>query len=104
MRNFVQPGDNLTVPAPEAVVSGGVVIVGDLKGVAAHDADANADVTIATRGVFELPNGDTFTPGAKVYWDAANNLAKTTATGNTLIGVATESTSGPGGNVAVKIG
>lgn len=103
MRNFVQPGDNLTVPAPEAVVSGGVVIVGDLKGVAAHDADANADVTIATRGVFNVAkDASFFNVGDAVYWDGA--AATSTATDNDKIGAATAYADSGAAVVAVKIG
>ena len=104
MRNFVQPGENLTIPAPEAVASGDVVIVGEIVGVAVHAAEAGDDVSITTEGVIALPSGDAFTLGAKVYWDAANALCKTTASGNTEIGVAVGATTGASGTVNVKIG
>lgn len=52
--NFVQPGENLTVTAPEAVVSGDGVIVGDLFGIASFDAETAEDVVLVTEGVFTL--------------------------------------------------
>ena len=40
MKNFIQPGDSLTVSAPYAVTSGQGVLVGALFGIAAYDAAA----------------------------------------------------------------
>lgn len=91
MKNFIQPGDNLTIPAPYAVLAGGVVIVAAIIGIAAGSAASGAPVDVATSGVFELPKvgADAFTLGAAVYWDAAAKLATTTSTGgNVKIGVA----------------
>lgn len=90
MKNFVQRGDSLTIPAPADVSSGGVVIAGDIKGIAAGNAASGAPVDVATTGVFELPKvgADAFTLGAKVYWDATAKLCTTTSSGNTLLGVA----------------
>ena len=38
MKNFIQPGDSLTVSAPYAVTSGQGVLIGALFGIAAYDA------------------------------------------------------------------
>lgn len=93
MRNFIQPGDNLTFPAPADVLSGDLVVIGAMIGVAAHGADNGENVTITTRGVFELPKklGDAFTVGATAYWDAVAKHVTTTETSNTPIGYAVES-------------
>lgn len=90
MKNFVQPGKTITIPAPAAVASGGVVIAGDIKGIAAGAADSGAPVDVETAGVFELPKValDAFTLGASVYWDATAELCTTTSEGNTMLGVA----------------
>jgi len=85
MRNFVQPGETLTVAAPVGgVTSGQGVLIGDLFGVAAYTADATDDVEIQTTGVFDLTKqagaGVTFAVGAVVYWDATNSRATATAT------------------------
>ena len=70
-RNFVQPGDVITLTAPVAVKSGGVVHVGALIGVAAYDAPEGAEVETALTGVFELPKGKAaLEQGALAYWDA----------------------------------
>ncbi len=55
MRNYVQPGDGVTIPAPGPIKSGDVVTIGALIGVAATDAGAGDDVSLALRGVFDLP-------------------------------------------------
>ena len=57
MRNYVQPGDGITVPAPVAIAVGEIVTIGALTGIAAPDAEAGADVSLALRGVFDLPKG-----------------------------------------------
>ena len=90
MKNYVQPGDTLTIPAPATVAAGGVVIAGNVKGIAAGDAESGDSVDVVTRGVFTLPKvgADAFTLGAPVYWDSGDGLATTTSSGNTAIGVA----------------
>lgn len=55
MKNYIQPGNSITIPAPVAVLSGDVVAVGALIGIAATDAASGEDVAISTRGVYELP-------------------------------------------------
>lgn len=97
MKNFIQPGTMVTVPAPAAVTSGGVVIVGSLIGIAAYDAEMSADVEICTEGVFELPKVSTeaWTVGAVIYWDADPGEATTVATDNTRIGVAVAAAANP---------
>ena len=63
--NYIQPGDSLTIPAPAAVASGGVVIAGSIVGIAAGDAESGASVDVVTRGVFTLPKvgANAFTSG-----------------------------------------
>ena len=101
--NYIQPGDTLTIPAPAAVLSGGVVIAGDIKGIAQCDAASGAPVDVATRGVWELPKvaANAFVLGAKVYWNATDALAPSTASGNTLLGVAVEAA--PADSATVKL-
>jgi|GEM_PF-3483255 len=57
-KNYVQVGDNLTVPVASTVNSGDVVQVGDIVGIAQTDAKTNDGVnyytTIATKGVWEI--------------------------------------------------
>lgn len=90
MKNFVQPGENITVPAPADVESGDLVVVGALVGIAQADALTGADVTLVRRGVFnDLPktSAQAWTVGAKIYWTGTE--CTTTVGSNKLIGSAT---------------
>ncbi|ODA67103.1 hypothetical protein A7A08_01849 [Methyloligella halotolerans] len=58
MKNFVQPGNTITVPAPTAVASGDGVLVGSLFGVANYDAAPGEAVEIDAIGVFDLPKAE----------------------------------------------
>ncbi len=90
MKNFIQPGDTLTMTAPvDGVVGGALVVLGSLFGVAAQSAAAGVDFDLVVEGVFSLPKktGETPAVGAKVYWETATSSVTTTATSNTLIGV-----------------
>ncbi|MCB5199025.1 DUF2190 family protein [Loktanella sp. TSTF-M6] len=90
MKNFIQQGENVTVTAAADVVSGQFLAVGALTGVAQGDAATGEEVVLVRRGVFALPkaSAQAWTVGAKVYWDATNSVMTTTASGNTLVGVA----------------
>jgi len=90
MRNYVQPGDNVTVTAPYALTPGAGCLVGTLFGVSCGTyANAATDAELATTGVFDLTTLGTDTPamGAAAYWDNTNKRLTTTSSGNTKIGV-----------------
>lgn len=86
MKNFVQPGDIVSVTAPATVVAGAGVLVGSLFGVAINDAASGSPVNIAVQGVFTLPkvSAETWTVGQLLYWNgtAVTNVAST----NKIIG------------------
>lgn len=90
MKNYVQPGQTLTVTAPYAVASGAGVLVGSLFGVATAAAALSATVEIETEGVFDLvkAGSQAWTVGARIYWDDTAKNCTTTAASNKLIGVA----------------
>ncbi|MBK3734954.1 DUF2190 family protein [Azospirillum brasilense] len=93
MKNFVQPGHTITVPAPSGGVSSGDgVIVGALFGVAATDAAAGAPLNISTEGVFTLPKGTstTFASGGAVSFDISTHLCVAPGAGKYPIGAATD--------------
>lgn len=96
MRNYVQYGDTLRIPAPYDVTSGQGVLVGSIFGVATQDALTDGELPIQTRGVYELVKAasQAWTIGARIYWDDATRSCTTTATGNKLIGVATTAVGG----------
>lgn len=105
MRNYVQPGDALTIPAPTDVASGAVVIAGSIVGIAAGAAVSGADVDVETTGVFTLPKVSALAIaiGDAVYFDAATKLVTKTASGNTKLGVAVTAAPNPSATVNVKL-
>lgn len=107
MKNYIQPGDTLTVPAPTGgVLSGAPVIIGSLISIAVSTAAVGVAVAVKTKGVFELPkvSAQAWTIGVPVYWDATAGNATTTSSANTLIGYATEVAANPSGVGRVRIG
>jgi predicted RecA/RadA family phage recombinase len=90
MKNFIQDGDTVSVPAPYDVNSGDGALVGSLFGVAVTDALTGAHVQLKTCGVVTLPKttGQAWTVGARLYWNDTTRKCSTAATGNTLVGVA----------------
>lgn len=103
--NYIQPGGSLTIPAPAAVSSGGVVIAGEIIGIAAGSAAIGEAVDVVTSGVFELAKvgANAFALGATVYWDDTANLATVTASGNTKIGVAVAAAGASTATVKVRL-
>jgi predicted RecA/RadA family phage recombinase len=106
MDNFIQKGKTLTVTAPATVLSGAMVKVGQIHGVAVKDAASGAAVEVLTVGVFTLPkkSTDAIAAGDLLYWDNTNAyLTKTSATGLTLVGVATEAAIASTTTVSAKL-
>ncbi|SHK13772.1 Predicted phage recombinase, RecA/RadA family [Roseomonas rosea] len=105
MRNFIQRGDTLTIPAPADVLSGGVVQVGVIVGVANGSATQGAPVDVDVTGVFSLPKvaADAFAVGDAAYYASGTKLVTKTASGNTKLGVATEPAGSGAAEVAVRL-
>lgn len=97
MKNYIQRGESVTVPAPAAVLSGAGVLVGSMFGVANGDAVSGNDVTIVRKGIFQLNklSAQAWTLGAKIYWNDTAKECTTVATGNTLIGFAAAAAADP---------
>ena len=97
MKNYVSPGENITVTAAADVVGGVGVLMGGLFGIAQESVLTGEDVVLVRRGVFEhaKTSAQAWTQGAKVYWDNTNSVFTTTATGNTLVGVAAAAAANP---------
>lgn len=71
------------------VEAGDVVVQGDLVGVAVHKIEANQLGALLVNGQVSVVKGSgAISAGALVYWDATNQVATTTATGNKLMGKA----------------
>lgn len=105
MKNYVNEGINLTIPAPDDVEAGMVVIAGTLIGVAQEPAAQGDLVVIVRRHVFDLPKvgSQAWTVGAAVYWDSANDRCTTSSSGNTLIGAAVAAVGGGSGDTTGRV-
>lgn len=105
MKNHVQRGDTLTIPATAAVQSGGVVVAGAIVGVANGDAASGIPVDVDVTGVFNLPKVSALAiaVGDVVYWDATAGLVTKTASGNSKMGYASEAAANPSASVNVRL-
>ena len=93
-RNYVQPGETVTMVAPYAVASGGGILVGAVFGIALADAAPGAPVEVRRVGVFDTakaPGQAWVADTTKLYWDNTARNVTSTAAGNALIGVARQS-------------
>jgi len=105
MRNYIQPGNTITLAAPYDVTSGGGLLVGAIFGVAGGDALTGEEVEASLVGVFDLTKAasQAWVVGDKVCWDDTNKVATKTATGNTLIGTAVEAVTGGAGDTIGRV-
>ena len=78
---FVQEGNAVDYTPGSDVAAGAVVVQGDLVGVARTPIAANTPGSLAVTGVFDFPKasgtGSAIAVGANVYWDVADEEAKT---------------------------
>ncbi|MBB4952757.1 putative RecA/RadA family phage recombinase [Agrobacterium vitis] len=105
MKNFKQPGSNITVPAPAGgTVSGKIVVIGSLVGIPASTQNAGEDVSIETGGVFEYAKTSALaiSVGDKLYYDADADVLNKTDT-NKLVGVAVSDAANPSPTVDVLL-
>jgi predicted RecA/RadA family phage recombinase len=105
MKNYVQPGNTITLTAPYAVASGDGLLVGSIFGVASGDAANGESVEAALVGIFDITKvgSQAWTVGAKVYWDNTNKRTTTVSTDNTLVGVAVEAVAGGAGDTVGRV-
>lgn len=91
-RNYVQPGDALTLPAPRNVTSGEGMLVGAIFAVALSAATAGNPVEARRKDVFDLKKatGQAWTAGQKLYWDNTAFAVTSTVGSNTPIGAAAQ--------------
>lgn len=92
MKNYVQPGNTITLAAPYSVASGDGLLVGAIFGVATAAAANGEAIETVLIGVFDLKKtaSQAWAVGDKIYWDNAAKETTKTATSNTLIGAAVE--------------
>jgi predicted RecA/RadA family phage recombinase len=110
MKNYLQPGDKITVPAPATVTSGSGTVLGTLLGVATHDAASGASCTFLVEGVVSLPKLSTavIAVGDRLHWDIDSSppqvIVASAAAGDVLnFGVAVAAAGNGTTTVAVKL-
>lgn len=106
MKNYIQPGDVVTLTAPAEITAGTPIANGMLVGVAITDAANEAEVECATRGVFELAktSAQAWTVGAAIYLIPSTRLVTTaTTTGNIFIGTAAAAAANPSATGLVRL-
>ena len=105
MKNYVQPGNTITLTAPYAVTSGDGLLIGSIFGVAAGTAAVGEAVEAALTGVYDLKKvaSQAWAAGDKVYWDNTAKEATKTTTSNTLIGVAVIAVAGGAGDTIGRV-
>ncbi len=93
MKNYIQQGNSLDLPAPYAVSSGGGAIIGSIFGVASTDLASGETGAFQLKGVYSLTKSTAASSGgsqgAKAYFITSTKLVTAVSTGNTLIGVFT---------------
>ncbi|MEM7015833.1 MAG: DUF2190 family protein [Pseudomonadota bacterium] len=90
MKTYIQEGSRLEYnnATGSDIASGAVVLVGSLVGVAEDKIPDTEDGILMLRGVHKLDKttSQSWSQGAKLYWDDTNKKFTTTASGNTLCG------------------
>lgn len=101
--NFVQEGKTLShTPSGADVSSGDFIVIGTIGAVAKTDIADGKTGAVHITGVFSVAKASgAVTQGQKLYWNSTNSNLTTTASGNTLVGVAAEAAAS--GDATVKI-
>jgi predicted RecA/RadA family phage recombinase len=105
MKNYVQPGNTITLTAPYDVASGDGLLVGSIFGVATGAAANGESIEAALVGVFDLKKvaSQAWAAGDKIYWDNTAKETTKTTTSNTLIGVAIEAVGSGAGETVGRV-
>lgn len=102
--NYVQEGKTLNYTAGADITSGQFVLIGTIGGVAKTDIANGKTGAVHICGVFSIPKATgAVAQGAKLYWDDSESEVTTTATDNTLIGVAAAAAASGDSNVHVLL-
>lgn len=107
LATYVAPGAAIDYTPGTAVAAGDVVVVGSIVGVATRDIAANALGALAIKGVFRVAKATTsvsaIAAGAKLYWDAGNEVATTVASTHKVLGYAVAAASATDDTVDVDL-
>lgn len=89
MKNFIQPGNVLTLTAPAALASGQGAAIGVLLAVATNAIASGAAGEFRVSGVIELPKDNSnIAAGARVNWDVdPGQISTGSPTNGDLVGV-----------------
>lgn len=92
MKNFIQPGDTLTLVAPYTCLAGQGALVGAIFGVAKSDVLVGVAGEFMVEGVFEITKvgSQAWTQGQRIFWDNTNKRCTSVATAGQFIGTCTE--------------
>jgi len=103
--NFIQEGKALDyTPSGSSLVSGEFLLLGIIGAVAATAIADGKTGAVHVSGVFSVPKASgAITQGAKLYWNSTNSNLTTTATGNTIVGVAAEAAASGDANVKILL-
>lgn len=106
MKNHIQKGDIITVPAPAGGIAAGEgAIIGNIFGIAAFATAVGDPVQLSTVGVYQLPKATAavLMVGARVAWDNTAKNINVPGAGRFPVGVATEAAGNGITSVAVRL-
>ena len=105
MKNFIQPGETITMKATTDLKSGSPVMIGNIFGVACNDALKDQNMELKVTGVFSLPKlpTETWSSGALVYWDEVAKALTTVADNNQLVGVSLAVSTAPSSSANIRL-
>jgi predicted RecA/RadA family phage recombinase len=108
-KNYIQPGETLTMVAPSGgVESGAALVIENLFMVALTAAAEGDEFEARTTGVFMLPkaaaaSAKDFDAGEPVFWNGTAGEIDKTATGRFKVGVAAMAAASTDEHVAVRL-
>ena len=101
---LIRNGKKMDLTCTAAVAMDEVVVVGTIVGIASTAGAIGDVIALDVEGVYELTaKTEAFTQGALLYWDATNKYLTTTATDNTLAGIAWEAKGASATTALIKI-
>lgn len=107
-KNFIQEGKVLTFenidPVAGDINSGDIIVIGAIAGVAKTSIPNGKKGAVGISGIYSLPKASgVVSQGQKLYWSDTNSNLSTTATGNTLVGVAASAALSADSNVQLLL-
>lgn len=106
MKNYIQPGNVVTLTSAFGVKSGDGVLLNKFFGVANYEENVPGNpIEVSLVGVYSLPKAATivFAVGDYVYWDDTNHNVTSDGTGHKLIGAATAAAGASDTTAAVRL-